>query len=69
MEIETNGSIALDPYARMERRPVLTMDYKLPSSGSCGTYLFTISGVAILATALLLVMDDKRKEGRARRAK
>ena len=43
--------------------------YKLPSSGSCGTYLFTISGVAILATALLLVMDDKRKEGRARRAK
>ena len=33
VEIETNGSIALDPYARMERRPVLTMDYKLPSSG------------------------------------
>ena len=43
--------------------------YKLPSSGSSGTYLFTISGVAILATALLLVMDDKRKEGRARKAK
>ncbi|MBQ8935905.1 MAG: hypothetical protein IJ049_05880 [Oscillospiraceae bacterium] len=43
--------------------------YELPSSGSCGTYLFTISGVAILATALLLAMDDKRKGSRARRAK
>lgn len=33
VEIETNGSIPIDSYARMKRRPILTMDYKLPSSG------------------------------------
>ncbi len=33
VEIETNGSIPLDAYVRMQYRPTLTMDYKLPSSG------------------------------------
>jgi 7-carboxy-7-deazaguanine synthase len=33
VEIETNGSISLDAYVRMQHRPTLTMDYKLPSSG------------------------------------
>ncbi|MBR1483864.1 MAG: putative 7-carboxy-7-deazaguanine synthase QueE, partial [Ruminococcus sp.] len=33
VEIETNGSIALDTFAKMPRRPVFTMDYKLPDSG------------------------------------
>lgn len=33
VEIETNGSIALSQFAEMRRRPVFTMDYKLPSSG------------------------------------
>ncbi len=33
VEIETNGSIALDGLAASEHRPVFTMDYKLPSSG------------------------------------
>ena len=33
VEIETNGSIALDRLAEAEHRPVFTMDYKLPSSG------------------------------------
>lgn len=33
VEIETNGSIALDEHAASEHRPVFTMDYKLPSSG------------------------------------
>lgn len=32
VEIETNGSIALDEYAALPNRPVFTMDYKLPSS-------------------------------------
>ncbi|MED9968672.1 MAG: putative 7-carboxy-7-deazaguanine synthase QueE [Ruminococcus sp.] len=32
VEIETNGSVALDEYAAMENRPVFTMDYKLESS-------------------------------------
>ena len=33
VEIETNGSLALDALAEREHRPVFTMDYKLPSSG------------------------------------
>ena len=33
VEIETNGSIPLDRFAKRELRPVFTMDYKLPSSG------------------------------------
>lgn len=33
VEIETNGSIALDSLAHSAHRPVFTMDYKLPSSG------------------------------------
>ena len=34
VEIETNGSVDLRPYCREECRPVFTMDWKLPSSGS-----------------------------------
>ncbi len=33
VEIETNGSVFLEPYMNMENRPSMTMDYKLPSSG------------------------------------
>ena len=33
VEIETNGSVALDAYAALPHRPVFTMDYKLPDSG------------------------------------
>ncbi|MDO4523195.1 MAG: LPXTG cell wall anchor domain-containing protein, partial [Eubacteriales bacterium] len=36
--------------------------YALPESGSSGTYLFTISGVAVLMTALLLFIRSKKKE-------
>lgn len=32
IEIETNGSIALDRFLGMKNRPSFTMDYKLPSS-------------------------------------
>lgn len=32
-EIETNGSIDLNPFCDIENRPSFTMDYKLPSSG------------------------------------
>ena len=35
--------------------------YNLPSAGGPGTYLFTIIGVAIGTTALLLLSGDKRK--------
>lgn len=33
VEIETNGSISVEKLAKRELRPVLTLDYKLPSSG------------------------------------
>ena len=42
--------------------------YSLPNSGGPGTYGFTISGVAILATALLLFITNKRKEEEAERS-
>lgn len=33
VEIETNGSVDLSPYCKLERRPSFTMDYKMPDSG------------------------------------
>lgn len=42
--------------------------YTLPESGGPGTYGFTISGVAILATALLLFINNKRREEEAKRS-
>lgn len=36
VEIETNGSIDLKPFADIENRPYFTMDYKQPSSGMEG---------------------------------
>ena len=43
-----------------------TKIYSLPSSGGSGTYLYTISGVAFITAALLLFINNKRKEGKAR---
>ena len=42
--------------------------YSLPESGGPGTYGFTISGVAIFATALLLFINNKRREEEAKRS-
>lgn len=33
VEIETNGSVSLEPFAKIENAPSFTMDYKLPGSG------------------------------------
>ncbi|MCD8232116.1 MAG: putative 7-carboxy-7-deazaguanine synthase QueE [Clostridiales bacterium] len=33
VEIETNGSVPLEPFAQIENPPAFTMDYKLPGSG------------------------------------
>lgn len=33
VEVETNGSVDLSPFAEMENRPAFTVDYKLPKSG------------------------------------
>lgn len=41
--------------------------YSLPSAGGPGIYGFTINGVAILATALLLFINNKRREEEAKR--
>lgn len=55
-----------------ETNKVLTIKnaklYSLPESGGSGTYGFTISGVAILATALLLFINNKRREEEAKRS-
>lgn len=55
-----------------ETNKVLTIKnaklYSLPESGGPGTYGFTISGVAILATALLLFINNKRREEEAKRS-
>ena len=45
-----------------------TKVYSLPSAGGPGIYRFTISGVAILATALLLFINNKRREEEAERS-
>ncbi|MCD8132728.1 MAG: putative 7-carboxy-7-deazaguanine synthase QueE [Clostridiales bacterium] len=33
VEIETNGSVSLEPFARIQNAPSFNMDYKLPGSG------------------------------------
>ncbi len=39
VELETNGSVSLKTLAPLKKRPVFTMDYKLPSSGMEGFML------------------------------
>ncbi len=39
IEIETNGSIDLSPFAELEHRPSFTMDYKLGASGMEGAMI------------------------------
>lgn len=36
IEIETNGSVAIEPFINISERIVMTMDYKLPESGMEG---------------------------------
>lgn len=36
VEIETNGSVFLEPFTKLKNRPIFTMDYKLPGSGMEG---------------------------------
>ncbi|MCD8366005.1 MAG: putative 7-carboxy-7-deazaguanine synthase QueE [Clostridiales bacterium] len=39
VEIETNGSVPLEPFAAIENPPAFNMDYKLPGSGMEGRML------------------------------
>lgn len=67
IEVQSQSMWTLD-----EDKNVLTIKntklYSLPESGGPGTYGFTISGVAILATALLLFINNKRREEEAKRS-
>ena len=40
--------------------------YELPNSGGSGIYMFAISGAALMTTALLLLINNKWKEDKAR---
>lgn len=69
---EENGNPAQDGEMWTLENKVLTIKntklYSLPSAGGTGIYGFTISGVAILATALLLFINNKRREEEAERS-
>lgn len=72
--VDENGNPAQDSnmWSLNTENKVLTIKntklYSLPESGGPGTYGFTISGVAILATALLLFINNKRREEEAKRS-
>lgn len=72
--VDENGDPAQDSnmWSLNTENKVLTIKntklYSLPESGGSGTYGFTISGVAILATALLLFINNKRREEEAKRS-
>lgn len=70
--VDENGDPAQTSNMWSLENKVLTIKntklYSLPESGGPGTYGFTISGVAILATALLLFINNKRREEEAKRS-
>ena len=70
--VDENGDPAQESNMWSLENKVLTIKntklYSLPESGGPGTYGFTISGVAILATALLLFINNKRREEEAKRS-
>ena len=69
---EENGNPAQDGEMWTLENKVLTIKntklYSLPSAGGPGIYGFTISGVAILATAFLLFINNKRRDEEAERS-
>lgn len=70
--VDENGNPAQTGNMWSLENKVLTIKnaklYSLPQSGGPGTYGFTISGVAILATALLLFINNRRREEEAKRS-
>ena len=70
--VDENGDPAQKSNMWSLENKVLTIKnaklYSLPESGGPGTYGFTISGVAILATALLLFINNKRREEEVKRS-
>ena len=70
--VDENGDPAQKSNMWSLENKVLTIKnaklYSLPESGGPGIYGITISGVAILATALLLFINNKRREEEAKRS-
>lgn len=70
--VDENGDPAQKSNMWSLENKVLTIKnaklYSLPESGGPGIYGFTISGIAILATALLLFINNKRREEEAKRS-
>lgn len=70
--VDENGDPAQKSNMWSLENKVLTIKnaklYSLPEFGGPGIYGFTISGVAILATALLLFINNKRREEEAKRS-
>lgn len=70
--VDENGDPAQKSNMWSLENKVLTIKnaklYSLPESGGPGIYGFTISGVAILATALLLFINNKRRDEEAKRS-
>lgn len=70
--VDENGDPAQKSNMWSLENKVLTIKnaklYSLPESGGPGIYGFTISGVAILATALLLFINNKQREEEAKRS-
>ena len=67
--ITSEGNVTIDGEAYTLENAIITLDvinyeiYELPSVGGIGTYLFTISGVAITGIAILLFINEQRREG------
>ena len=71
VEIETNGSVLIEPYANIAKRPSFTLDYKLGGSGMerfmktenyqflqrCDTVKFVVSSVSDLGRAVEIIKE------------
>lgn len=71
VEIETNGSVLIEPYANIVKRPSFTLDYKLGGSGmerfmktenyqflqKCDTVKFVVSSVSDLERAVEIIKE------------
>lgn len=71
VEIETNGSVLIEPYANIVKRPSFTLDYKLGGSGmerfmktenyqflqKCDTVKFVVSSVNDLERAVEIIKE------------
>lgn len=66
VEIETNGSVALDDFCEGPYRPAFTLDYKCPDSGMEGAML--VSNFSLLAPCdtLKFVVSSERDLDKAR---